>query len=110
MSSQVEKLDITTSGMDPNDFEQWRKGVFATILEGKSGAALAGSSLCYDRGHMDLDILADSDCPGHMTLYTALTKDQVYSYMDQWTAAGRPDVYQWPAVFYYLAECADGAC
>ena len=102
------KLDMTQSGTDPNDFESWRKEVFAAVLATRSGERFSGASLAYDRGTMDFEILKDSECPEEiaaicpMTTFLGanfmvpLTKGQAYAYLDAWNAAGRPDVYQWP--------------
>ena len=106
--STTKKLDITQNGTDPNDFETWRKEVFASILATRSGERFSGASLAYDRGTIDLEILKDSECPEDiaaicpMTTFLGanfmvpLTKGQTYAYLEEWNAAGRPDAYQWP--------------
>lgn len=104
----IKKLEIHQVGLDPSDFEAWRKSVFAVVLATKSGERFAGASLAYDRGTIDLEILKDSESPDDiaavcpMTTFLGtnfmvpITKGQVYTYLDAWNAAGRPAVYQWP--------------
>ena len=106
--NSTKKLEINQNGMDPSEFEEWRKSVFAAVLGTKSGERFAGASLAYDRGTIDFEILKDSECPDDiaaicpMTTFLGanfmvpLTKGQVYEYLDAWTAAGRPEMYQWP--------------
>lgn len=103
------KLDLTACGIDPSDFEGWRKNVFASILANRSTSNFAGAALAYERGTIDMEILKDSECPGTITaIYPmqmfmgnrfmgSLTKDQVYANHDLWVLAGRPGAYAWPA-------------
>ena len=107
-SSTTQRLDVKSEGIDPSDFETWRKASFAYFLASKSGSNLAGTSLAFNDGHVDFAILADPECPEDMTavsplitflgtkFYSALNKGQVYQYMEHWIAAGRPTTYQWP--------------
>ena len=72
-SAPIKKLDIVQEGIDPSDFEAWRKDVFSAIIGSRSSSGLAGSSLSFSKGHMDLNVLADSECPDDMTAVLSLT-------------------------------------
>lgn len=97
------KLELLQGGIDPNKFESWRREAFEAVLASRSGSGFAGASLAYTRGTIDLEVLKDSECPGSMTAICPMTKflgvtfmvplskDEVYSYMENWVNAGRPD-------------------
>ncbi len=105
-ATTTKKLDLVQEGADPSEYEEWRKDVFAAVIASRSGSGLAGASLSYGKGHMDPNVLADSECPDDMTAVSALTmflgvkchspltKGNMYQYWDPWSAAGKPTVYQ----------------